>query len=719
MIVSGLVTLSFVLSSALPLALPLPTAAPRGDADSVRVCIRDAVSGVSLVGATVRDGRGRARVFGSDCGTVAQPDTVQVARVGYTPQTVPVIAADDSSGTPRALVVLLAPRASDVAAVGAASGARLAAVRVNADAVPSAPAGMLQTVVSSDAARERGLPSVNGLLALMPFTAVRSSRGESGVSLRGARREQVIITLDGLPLNDPSTGVADVADLPLVAVQQAVVRPGSDPVGAGSGAVGGVLALTSASQRLASVRAGAFGQWSAEAAWAAVGAAARWNLSVSHRRAANDFPFVNDAGVSPVREWRVNNDESRTVVTAGVVRGGTQWSALVSTGERGMVGPANVRAYDEDRARTTRVLVRGQTAVGSALLTTGLRHFVLGYRDPSHPTLDSRAVVWAADAEWRADAPVGAWRVGAGTDVLVATGNVRQQRTRGFAAWAWRRPAVPHTGPSSTSSRRLDVDLGVRLDAIERSGVQPSGSVGGTWRLLGRHAGSSVSWVARTAQAVRVPTLYDLYFSSPQRLAVRPLAPERVPFDVGSGLQAVWQRGGVRVVGEAQAVARDTRNAIVWFPGNFGWSPANVGRERLRGTEARAELTTASVSIGGWHTWYESTLRSGALTIPTPYVARHTAGAQAAWRWGRHTISTNVRVQGRRPFTAGPRNPLFELPAVTLADIAWARQHDIAHLRALVSVTLENATNVRWQSVRGFPMPGRGWSAALTLQPRP
>jgi outer membrane cobalamin receptor len=269
-----------------------------------------------------------------------------------------------------------------------------------------------------------------------------------------------------------------------------------------------------------------------------------------------------------------------------------------------------------------------------------------------------------------------------------------------------------------SSARRVAFDAGVRTDIVEGAGVQPTGSVGATWRVLGSPSGSAWSLLARGAQAVRVPTLYDLYFSSPQRLTVRALDPERVTLDASGGTQAVWQRTRWRVVGEATLVSRDTRNAIVWFPGNFGWSPANVGLERLRGTESRLDITTAQWSVSGWHTWYRSELRSGAMLIPTPYVPRHSMATNAAWRVGAHTLSANVRYQGRRPFTAGPRNPLFELPGVTVADVAWSQRQAFARVEALWSLTLDNVTDVQWQSVRGFPMPGRGWSASLTLAPR-
>ncbi|AMW04798.1 TonB-dependent receptor plug domain-containing protein [Gemmatimonas phototrophica] len=675
-------------------------------ADIVRVCAQDARTGEAVVGISVRAADGATHTAAGACTTVRAGvgTALMIMRVGYLPR--PVVL----SGNGVTVYVMLVPRTSR--GVGDSLGfAVLATQRVTANAQADANGARVHATISAQQARERGVGSMNGVIGLLPYTSLRSARGESGLSLRGARREQVVITLDGLPLNDPATGLADVSDVPLVALQSATVLPGADPLSAGSGASGGVLSLTTGAQRTVSVRSGAFGQRVAEGAWAGVVQQTRWHGALSHRTARNDFAFVNAAGVQPVTETRINNDERRTVFTGGLVSARTQWNLLFSTGERGMVGPANVRAYDSDRSLTTRLMVRGQTAVGNSMLSTGARAFMLRYRDPASPTRDSRATAWASDAEWRGNVAGGSWRVGGGADGLTATGNVQQQRARGFAAWGWQRPGA--------AAQRVDADAGVRVDVVERSGVLPTASVGSSVRLSGTRSGSVVRLVSRVAQAVRVPTLYDLYFSSPQRLDVQALSPERVLLDASTGVQGVWQTPRWRATGELQAVARDTRDAIVWFPGNFGWSPANVGRERLRGTEARVELNTLALSLGVWHTWYQPTLRSGGLTIPTPYVPLHSVGGQGLWQHGAHALSAVIRFQGRRPFTAGPRNPLFELPAVTLLDVAITRRHLFTHLDALFSAGLDNATNVRWQSVRGFPMPGRGWSASLTLQPRP
>jgi outer membrane cobalamin receptor len=607
------------------------------------------------------------------------------------------------------LVALLQVTTSDSARTALDSArliTKLTPQRIVADRV-SAPAGRTQVAMSVGEARTRGVVSMNGLLSQLPYMLLRSARGETGVSLRGARREQVVVTLDGLPLNDPATGVADVSDLPLVTLQTVAVVPGADPVGSGSGANGGVLALTTAAQRALAANVGAFGQQAVEGAWVRRTPGLRLNATAAWRTARNDFRFLNDAGVSSQTETRVNNDERRAVVGGGVVSARAQWSVLASFGERGMVGPANVRTYDADRSRVDRVVVRGQHVAGSTLLTAGVRWFSLGYRDPTRPALDARAQAAAADVEWRGAWRGGAWRTGLGADGLRATGNIAQQRLRGFAAYGWQH-----------RHDRLEADLAVRADAIEQAGVLPTASAGVSWRALGARETTRLSLLARGAQAVRVPTLYDLYFSSPQRLFVQALDPERVLFDVSTGARFDRPGDHWQADGEVMLVARDTRDAIIWFPGNFGWSPANVGREQLRGAEARAALRSAWLSVSAWATLYGSELHTGGLRIPAPYVPRASGGAQAQWRHPLATLSGNARVQGPRPYTAGPRNPDFELPAVALVDIAMARTVEWSTLHTLVTISLDNVTNTRWQSVRGFPMPGRAWSLALTLQPR-
>ncbi len=695
------------------LALALPSA------DSVTMCVSDALTRAPIVGAQVavldpRRGLGPWRILPDACARVPLATllaTLQVRRVGYRQRTVDIaVTADTAAPHDMVVAVSLWPVSQRLPVADApdreAQLLRTQRVRATAD-TPGA--SRLVVSMNVEAARAQGIGTTSGLLAALPFASLRSARGETGVSLRGARREQVAITLDGMPLSDPATGLADVSDLPLVALGSASVVLGADPLGTGPGASGGVVALNSAAQRSASARVGAFGEQQIEGAWRTIGAGALWHASASHRRSDNDFDFENDAGASGVRsrETRVNNDEQRSTVAVGAAAANVQITALASTGERGMVGAANVRAYDADRSRTTRLLVRGQLTRDRVQAVSGVRIFSLAYRDPTHPLLDATARAIAGDAEMR-----GGWRAldlraGVGGDGVRASGGIEQSRGRAFAVANYDRRA---SGGS--------VDVGARLDAIGTYGALPSFSL--AVERVARTGGmrdADLTVGARIAQAVRVPTLYDLYFSSPQRLFVRTLRPERVLLDAELQARAESATGIGRLSVQASVVSRQTRDAIVWFPGNFGWSPANVGGERLSGAEARVRLRPRWGELSAWGTYYDAVLTSGALRIPTPYVSRVAGGGQLLAHLRSVHVSTLLRVMGPRPYTAGPRNAAFELPTVALCDVSLSHRLTLPAAEMLVSLSLENATDARWQSVRGFPMPGRGWAISTTLRP--
>lgn len=685
----------------LAVALLTSTMPLHAQTDTVRgtarvVCLQDAATAAPVRDATIRIGSATPRVMRDEArdvvAAVATPgclgvraahgDTVEVQRLGYARWRAPWSTTGDT------LHVALQP----VAALLPASVIRATTVRL--------PEG--NTLAVNDA-RALGAATAGALVSLLPYTQPRSARGEVSVSLRGARREQVAITLDGLPLTDPATGIADLADVPLAVLGGATVAPGSDPLGVGPGAVGGVLALHTGEGTVAALRAGAFGAVSVEGAHSVDLGGGRIRLGASRDVSRNDFAFRNTATTTGLAldERRVNNDVARQAVFAQWRGRRAQLTMLGATADLGLVGPVNVRDADEDRSRTTRLFMRGSVQRERTLLTGGVRAFGLAYRDPLRPSFNSTADAVAADLDARRLVRGLLLHGGVGGDRLRTSTDVSQDRARGFVslshAQAW---------------RGLDWLAGARLDAIGGNGVLPSFSLSAERR----HALGAIG--VRAAQAVRVPTLYDLYFSSPQRLTVQALRAERVVFD--GEVYGRWRSRSdrvSRVALDAAVVTRTSRDAIVWFPGNFGWSPANVGIESLHGVEVRGALDRPRLHASAWATWHRSELRSGTLRIPTPYVPVQAAGAIMRAPFGPLDLGASARWLGPRPFTAGPRDPAFTLPGVSLVALSVSSRRPVRGVPMLFTASLDNATNRAWQSVRGFPAPGRAWSVAVTVLP--
>jgi outer membrane cobalamin receptor len=99
-------------------------------------------------------------------------------------------------------------------------------------------------------------------------------------------------------------------------------------------------------------------------------------------------------------------------------------------------------------------------------------------------------------------------------------------------------------------------------------------------------------------------------------------------------------------------------------------------------------------------------------------VASHAGGGQLQGQVRRIILSATVRALGRRPFTAGPRAAAYDLPSVTLLDLAIARWVRSGGADLLMTVALDNATNQAWEPVRGYPAPGRGLALSVSWSPK-
>jgi outer membrane cobalamin receptor len=156
--------------------------------------------------------------------------------------------------------------ASTVAATGAAAIARVAtySVRTNArrDTLYVVPAIVIEAsrndpafglyerpgfvaAVELDGRRER-MEDLADVLSGMVGVNVEQYGGLGDfatVSVRGSSAAQVTVFLDGIPMNDPYTGVTNLADLPLGAVERVEVYRGFAPPQLGASAIGGAVNL--------------------------------------------------------------------------------------------------------------------------------------------------------------------------------------------------------------------------------------------------------------------------------------------------------------------------------------------------------------------------------------------------------------------------------------------------------------------------------------------
>lgn len=667
-----------LLLALLPVALQ---SSPCGAPTALTGEVRDAASGapVSDVVVEARDARARTSALGRFTIRTVGCDTLRLTRLGYAP-------ASHVVGTDSAPVLVLRPLALP-----------LAAVRVRGSASPHA----TYTRRAADA-RMLGGTTAADLAGSLPFVATRTVAGRTSLSVRASRAEQVVVVLDGIPLNDPASGVADPGDIPLVAIAAATVATGSDVPRYGNGATGGVLSLSSAGGTVLSGSLGSLGRRSVEGAWALDRPTARVRIGGAYGVARDDFDFRNVAAAPPADtvERRVNNDLRRASAFLTAVGPRAQLLMLHSDVERGLVGPMNVRAFDRDRGHTSRTLARVASSIGAVEVQAMARRLAVSYASADLPDQSFRVDALSGDLEaaWATGAV--ALRGGAGADRVGGSRLPRDSRARGFAA------ATLHERIAG-----VDATLAVRADLVEHAGAAFTPAL-----TLQRPA--RVTLTARAAQGFRVPTFYDVYLASPQRITAAVLRPERVTHDLELRAETALPCGtACRGRAELALFDRRTRDAIVWFPGNVGWSPRNVPVEHARGAELHASAERGDVTAAAWGGRYLTRLWDGYLEMRTPYAPYWSAGATLGARRGPLGARFQLRHLGRRPFVNGPPLPELELGPATVvtAGLQFSRATPLGH--SILSLTVDDLADARPELVRRYPSPGRTWAATVTIQP--
>ncbi|MEO1272831.1 MAG: TonB-dependent receptor plug domain-containing protein, partial [Myxococcota bacterium] len=147
-------------------------------------------------------------------------------------------------------------------------------------------------------------PDLATILRRAPGVQVQSRGGlgqSAQLSVRGSDGDQVLIYLDGIPLNRASGGAVNVAELPLGQLERVEIFPGLTASYLLGSPVGGAVNLVTRTpeepwqvQGLMSV--GSYGTRRLMVSGAMQGEQTGGWVSVDHRSSQGDFPFLDDNG---------------------------------------------------------------------------------------------------------------------------------------------------------------------------------------------------------------------------------------------------------------------------------------------------------------------------------------------------------------------------------------------------------------------------------------
>jgi outer membrane cobalamin receptor len=632
----------------------------------------------------------------------------------------------------RAAVVALHIRAPlIVAAIAAAAPVRAeeptlqgGEVVVRAERPPErAPTATTTTVEAGEFKGE--LKPVAELLATAPGVAVRDFGGlgqMTTASVRGASADQVLVLLDGVPLNAVVGGGADLSALPEAFVERVEVVRGAEGAAYGSGALGGALEVHTQRPRGAPFAVGeaAFGSWLTWSASAAAGVEAgrfKWLAGAAGRGTRGDYPYLLDLTPDlprndPLAELQRNNNDA--LFGALLLRGGWEAedadrdAAIVlhaTLGERGLAGA--VRApTPEGRERDARVLAGGRARWGDALplgeltVSTHARLDGLSLRDAGlgAADVDQRALDGALGAGWSA-LIAGAHKIRAGLQVA---GETVQGSAFGGA-------------PARLSAALSASDIWNALPGFYLHAALRGDLVGADAALLPR-AGAlwkPLPWLELRANAgagFRAPSFGELYMESGPVAPNPDLHPERA-WGADAGVAARAQ--GLYAAATAFALRYEELIVYELFP-PFRFKPFNAGASRVLGAEVEAAWSPIpDTTIGAAYTFLDARPESDGGKL-LPYRAPHRAYLRAAHKGPLWEAFAEAH------YTAAfPRNRAnTKRVADRVALNAGAGLRVWGPFR--VSLEVKNLLDDRtMEDVYGYPLPARSFFVHVRAEPPP
>ncbi|MCK5738066.1 TonB-dependent receptor plug domain-containing protein, partial [bacterium] len=191
----------------------------------------------------------------------------------------------------------------------------LAAVEIAADRFDIGP-DVSKITLKAETIAKSNAGSVGELLTEIPGVDIKTT-GSAGtkttISIRGSQSNQVLVLLDGIPLNNEQGGDADLAAIPVNIIEKIDVYKGGQSSRYGSGAIGGVIHIQTKSnfknQLQLNSGAGAFGYLNVEPAWSGSYKRLTWFLSYQYSKSDGDYAYsYQDSKNESVTEERLNAD---------------------------------------------------------------------------------------------------------------------------------------------------------------------------------------------------------------------------------------------------------------------------------------------------------------------------------------------------------------------------------------------------------------------------
>ncbi len=555
----------------------------------------------------------------------------------------------------------------------------------------------------------------------------RGPTGRQTVSIRGSSADEVLVLLDGVPLNDPLTGATDLSTIPTSQIQSITVLPGSHSARFGGGAAAGVVLIESrvtAAPLGLRLESGSLGFWSGALETSVNAAGLDWTAGVQARTADGAFDYQQPEALGGGTALRTNSDireaSAFATATGGLAGGSLRLRGGFDQLERGIPGPSYqpTPAAREDLTRW-RGQIAWQRSRGRADFSAqlhGVRQ-TARFLDPNPPLglpYDTRTEATAIGARLTTEVSFD------GTLESLAGGvELRQQR---YAS-----DVFDETAPAGRFDFGVFLFGGINMPVPSRPRLTAAlrfdhADLESVWRLTHELTLAAVVGPTdlhiRHASSYRPPTFGDQFFR--EGVAVQPnpeLRAERIPHDLSAGISLAREVGAATGRVALTGYIADVKDMIIWSPDfRFVWSPHNFDVKR-RGfdMEGSLDLPGPSLSLRAAYSLARVTYdRPEDDSVQVVYRPRHSGSIGASWRPDRWEVDLDARFVGTRYPVPAPLNGLD--PYVTV-DLRLRRSFGAGNWQIVPTLAVDRLLNNDASLIFGYPEPGRTLRLEIAAKP--
>lgn len=582
-------------------------------------------------------------------------------------------------------------------------------------------------VLSAEDLRAIPARSVGDLIATLPgVRVVARGRGSAEIpSIRGSAGDAVLVLVDGVPINDPLTGEADLSSLPASTVTGLRVLPGGQSARYGARAEAGVIVVETGVREGVGWSlgggAGALGEKFGDVRYAHSLGPGTLSLGGGLSRLDGGFDFE-------IPEAAGGGSETRRNAHVRAEEGRMEWAGASPTLrfrlgaggehlERGLPGrsfvPSPTGSQELDRGRVSGAVEIMRPSGGAFSLSGYLQGQRTRHSDAAPPLgepFDEETGVRGAGVELTLSRPL-ARRLTVSSGLSASYLRVRSSQLADSAArttrwdrglWASSRLEGP-AGTSFSAALRLD-----------RSGIPSrwyaSHDVSATWSRPG------FSVRAGHRSSFSPPTLGDQFFREGVGVEPNPeLEAERVPSEWSLGASLEGELAGLRGTLGVEAYRGDIRGMIVWLPDfRFVWSPRNQDVRR-RGVDLNAGLRSvrtgfevrSNLSLN--RTTY---VRPGSEDVQVVYRPVVSGGVVGGWNSSTWRVSLASEYTGARYPVP---NRVNELHGFWTTDLRLSRTWRTALGSIETLLEIDRLFDHEDTVIFAFPDPGRTLRLSLEI----